>query len=95
MKKVDNNYVFTEEELLEYSIWVAKLQKAESYQEVGGILLGDGDEDETEEILFHDNPISKTLDYLYDDTNIFEKTETRDYQYHIDEVIEFIKEQKK
>lgn len=87
MKKIDNNYVFTEEELLEYSKYVALLQKAESYQEIAHLLVTDNNGEIIESGKELIDKSESVLDYLVDDTNIFETTSTRGYTYTIDEIV--------
>ena len=73
-------YIFTEDELKKFAKMVCVLQKQECYQEIGSILLNENT----------DSSDIKVLDYLSDNSDIFEITETRDYVTTIEEILKFI-----
>lgn len=87
VNKHENHFIFTKDELLDYTRFVCNLQKVEDYHQVATILVTD----ENGIIIESDKPLidksDSALDYLYNSEIILDTSKTRSYKWDLDEII--------
>lgn len=87
VNKHENLFIFTKDELLNYTRYVCNLQKVEDYHEVATIVVTD----KKGKIIESDKPLIdksvETLDYLYNNIIILDNSKQRSYKWELEEII--------